>query len=530
MATTSTAQTGGHRHNTLAHMAAIAQRTGPSSTPLPRVSQGETEDILEVADVLTDLEVPEISVDPGEPAAVPEEAPEFESTLLLDRYELDDIGDGKDAEAQGTPEMRLHPAFNLTDPLLREYVPPPRPQPMPAPDLVIPVAVVEAGLAAVSALFAAMLLLMDSAGAAWPLALAMIAGLGSWVAYGMARETSEEHQGAGAVLLVSQLGMLAWSMALVGPRVSLLLLIPGVLLLALRMTSRAIAAVGAVLSVAIYSIFLWLQPMAQPGLSLSNSGYAVLDVALVIFGMGLLLVTALNLHTIESKALHLARIQRQELRQVRAYAKRARLQSEDEDMYLQEVLAAMLYDRGDWSSRLDLYTGPLKATAEQVGERLAMLRGEREERQSLEAAVLSLTRAVERAWLGLPWAWPAPSSTSLDELVALLRTPNPRETELEDMTYETMPFVPIPSGDPSLTAPPWVVPTQHPRVHQHLSDPNWSFADIPAEALDHHPEYEREAAPGGVQSDPSSATARRVSPLPWLEWDEWRNWDERFSS
>lgn len=82
MATTSTAQTGGHRHNTLAHMAAIAQRTGTSSTPLPRISQGETEDISEVADVLTDLEVPEISADPEERAAVPEETAEFESTLL----------------------------------------------------------------------------------------------------------------------------------------------------------------------------------------------------------------------------------------------------------------------------------------------------------------------------------------------------------------------------------------------------------------------------------------------------------------
>jgi hypothetical protein len=357
----------------------------------------------------------------------------------------------------------------------------------------------------------------------------MIAGLGSWVAYGVVRDTSGEHPRAGAVLLASQLGILAWSMALLGPRISLLLLVPGLLLLALRITSRAIAALGAVLSVGIYGIFLWLQQMAQPALSLSSSGYATLDVTLAILGVGLLLVTALNLHAIESKALHLARTQRQELRQVRAYARQVHLQGEDENMYLQDALTAMLYDPGDWPSRMEKYTGPLRPTTEQVGERLDVLRGEREERQSLEAAVQSVTRAIERAWLGLPWAWPAPSGTSLDELVALLRTPNPREAQLDDMTYATMPFVPIPSSDPLLISPPWAMPTQHPRVHQHLSDPNWSFADIPAGSLEQHTPYEREV-PGGVQSGPSSMTERHVSPLPWLEWDEWRSWDERFGS
>jgi hypothetical protein len=529
MATTSTTQTGGHRHDTLAHMAAIAQRAETSSVPLSRISPVEIADISDITGVSTDLERQEISADLEEMADVPQEVARLELPIAVDRYVPEDTSHGMAAEARVAPETGQYPTFNQTDPLLREYLLPPRPQPMLAADLVIPVAVVEAGLAAISAFFAAMLLLTDSAGAAWPLALAMIAGLGSWVAYGLAQDTSGEHHVAGAVLLASQLGILAWSMALVGPRISLLLLVPGVLLLALRITSRAIAALWAVLSVAIYGLFLWLQQMAQPALSLSGSGYTVLDVTLVIIGVGLLLVTALNLHAIGSKTQLLARLQRQELRQVRAYARQAHLHSEDEDTYLQEALAAMLYGRGDWSSRLEMYTGPLRPTAEQVGERLAVLRGEREERQSLEAAVLSLTHAVERAWLGLPWAWPAPSGTSLDELVALLRTPNPRDIQLEDITYETMPLVPIPSSDPSLASPPWAAPRQHPRVHQHLSDPTWSFADIPADSPEHHSAYEREA-PGGVQSGPSSTTARRVSPLPWLEWDEWRSWDERFSS
>jgi hypothetical protein len=434
---------------------------------------------------------------------------------------------------KGTPETDSHLAFNRTDPdpLLRGYLLPPRPRPIPAPDLVIPVAVAEAGLAAVAALFAAALLLMDSAGASWPLALAMIAGLGSWLAYGLARDTSEGRKSAGAVLLASQLGMLAWGMALVGPRASLLLLVPGALLLSLRITDRVVAATGAVLALVIYGVFLWLHQVVQPALSLSSSGFAILDGVLVVFGMGLTLSTALNLHASGGKALHLVRVQHQELRQVRANATQFRQWSEDEDAYLEEALAAMLYGRGDWSSRLEKYTGPLKVTAEQVGERLAVLRGEQEERQGLEAAVLNLTRAVERAWLGLPWTWPAPSSTPLDELVALLRTPNPREAKLEDMTFDTMPLVPIPSTDLSLTPPPWAVPTQHPRVRQHLSDPSWSFADIPADGHEHRKAYERET-PGGVQSGgpSSSPTAGRVSPLPWLEWDEWRSWDERFGS
>jgi hypothetical protein len=500
-------------------MAAIAQRAGNPSIPLSRVSSVEIVDGSSVPVVPVDLGERERSAVLKETEGAPDKVAELESTMALDRYLSDNSIHDAAAEARVAPKTGLNPAFNQTDPL-RDYLPP-RPQPIPAPDLVVTVAVVEAGLAAVAALFAAMLLLMDSTDASWPLALAMIAGLGSWLAYGLARDTSGNHQVAGAVLLASQLGILAWGMALVGPRVSLMLLVPGVLLVALRITGRAIAAMGAVLPLVIYGIFLWL---GQPGVSLSSSGYAVLDVTLVISGVVLMLVNALNLHAVGSKALRMARIQRHELQQIRAHAQQERLQTEDEDAYLQEAMAAMLYGRDDWSSRLEKYTGSLRGTVQQVGERLAVLRDEREERQSLETAVHSLTRALERGWLGLPWAWPTPSGTSLDELVALLRTPNPREASLEDITNEAVRLVPIPSSDPSLTAPPWSMPTQHPRVRQHLSDPVWSFADVPADNPEHH------TASGDVQSDPSLPSTRRVSPLPWLEWDEWRSWDERFSS
>jgi hypothetical protein len=188
--------------------------------------------------------------------------------------------------------------------------------------------------------------------------------------------------------------------------------------------------------------------------------------------------------------------------------------TEDQAARLQELLIAALYGRGEVPSVLEGPLSPLNATIELFSERLAILQRDREERLRLEAALLSLTRAMERAWLGLPWTWPGLSGTSLDQLVALLRAPTPRDLQSEATSQETSPLVPIPSLDPSVTPPPWEAPRVHPRVYEHLSDLTWSFA---------------QSAPGEdhLQHEASEAPSRVPSPLPWVEWDEWRNWDDR---
>jgi hypothetical protein len=307
--------------------------------------------------------------------------------------------------------------------------------------------------------------------------------------------------------------MLTWGMVLVGPRVSLLMLVPEMLLLSLRITRRIVAVAGVVSAMAVYGLLEILQ--LSPVLLLDGAWLAVLDGILVVAGLALLIGTALDLYSSRSRADLLARSRLQELRQVRAHATQYRLRKEDEATHLQQALMSILYKRADWSSSLEQASSPLQATVELLAERMTILQRDREERMRLEGALLGLTREVERAWLGLPWSWPAPSDTPLDELVALLRTPTPRD-ERQEITQEIPPLVPIPSLEPAPVSRPWEVPTQHPRVREHLSDPAWSFAQ-PDSA---YPYY------GSELDTPSS----HFSPLPWLEWDEWRHWDDRFSS
>ena len=282
---------------------------------------------------------------------------------------------------------------------------------------------------------------------------------------------------AGAVLLASQIGIVTWGMVLVGPRASLLMLVPEMLLLSLRMTGRIVAVTGVVFAVAIYVLLeiLQLRQVFRPVLPLDGSWLAFLDGTLVVVGLVLLVGTALDLHASRSRADHLARSRLQELRQVRAHATQYRLRKEDEATHLQQALMSVLYKRGDWPSLLERSSSALQPTVELLAERMAILQRDREERLRLEAALLGLTREVERAWLGLPWSWPAPSDTPLDELVALLRTPTPRD-ERQEITQEIPPLVPIPSLEPAPVSRPWEAPTQHPRVREHLSDPAWSFA------------------------------------------------------
>jgi hypothetical protein len=538
---------GDQRYPTLARMAAISQHTGSSSqapSPFPPVETEEASDIdltsaatsapptpavLEIeensARLLSEtMPVADQDVSGTTSAMSADEA--IEEILAKARparrtpvrtRQLSDPGDRTSARQIASSLSGAAPGD--TDPLLREYSPA-RPQPLPAADLVMPVAVVEAGIAAVSALTTAAQLLLGSAGAFWTLTLTIIAGLGSWLAYTLAYGSASDRRAAGTVLLGSQVGMLVWSLALIGPRASLLLVAPALLLLSLRMTGRMVAAAGLVTMVAVYMLceILSLNQVLGPAMLLPSGWLAFLDSLLAVLGLGLFLVLALDLHAKRARADHLARVRLHELHQVRARAAQVRQWTEDQAVRLQELLIAALYGRGEVPSLLEGPLSPLNATIELFNERLTILQRDREERLRLEAALLSLTRSMERAWLGLPWTWPALSGTSLDQLVALLRTPTPRDLQSEEgVSQETSPLVPIPSLDPSVTPPPWEAPRVHPRVREHLSDLTWSFAQsATGEGLHNH------------QHDASSDGPSRVSsPLPWVEWDEWRNWDDR---
>lgn len=467
------------RYPTLARMAAIAKQSGTART----FSQPAPAELGAARDL-----------DPGQDSE--------DGGLAIDPVTL-----SHESTRANRPASRTALETNgETDPLLREYAIS-RPQPLPETDLVLPIAVVEAAVAAISAICTAVLLVYGSTIAFWTLGLTLIAGVGSWLAYMLASTHAVDRKNAGAVLLGSQLGMLGWSLALLGPLTSLLLLLPALFLLSLRVTSRAMATAGMVIALTMYLVFeiLVLHQVLRAALQTDDAWLAALNSLFATVGVLLFLVAALDLHASRSRAEHLSRARLQELRQVRVSAAQLRQWTEDEAARLQEFLLGTLYGRTDAPSLLEGPLSPLNATIELCGERIAKLQQEREEHRSLEAALRSLTRAMERAWLGLPWNWPDPSDTSVDQLVALLRTPTPRDLSYAS-TNEDSPLVPIPSLDPSLSPHPWEVPGQHPLAREHLSDSAWSRA-----------------------RDASTSHNGHASPLPWVEWDEWRNWEDQFN-
>ena len=174
---------------------------------------------------------------------------------------------------------------------------------------------------------------------------------------------------------------------------------------------------------------------------------------------------------------------------------------------MEDALAEAL--RGQGISRLN--AGPeFDALAERVAlvaERLRTLQRDREDRLRIEGALRGLIREVERAWLGLPWTWPAPSGTTLDELIALLRAPRSHETPAS-WPDETPTLVPIPSAI-SQPSRPWDVVTPN----------ELAWTSRPRDLL-----YSQ--LPLGLdESDAGHAVPARLSQPPGQEWDVWRDWD-----
>jgi hypothetical protein len=365
-----------------------------------------------------------------------------------------------------------------------------RPRPLPEPDLIVPVASIQVALATAAALVGAALLIASEDSAFWALALTVIAGGGGSLGYLLAQRR-HSLRAAGYALLLAQLGMLAWLLAIVGPRASVLALAPIVALLTLRMSGRvaALAAIAGALAIYAVASALALAGLLSPAIDASAGMLALLDG--VLAGLGLLgtLAGALDLQARKARAEAAAPARRYELRMRRARVAELRQQVEDDADELMRALSEALRGTGITPPQV---RGPLSPLAEGVvsaAERLATLQQDREDRIRIEAALRAVTREVERAWLGLPWVWPQASGTALDELVALLRAPRPTNTN---------------------TRTPWAGETLTP---------------VPLPTLDTAP-VPRISASSASASVPDLSRLRPRAPvLPWSEWDEWRGWD-----
>lgn len=296
-----------------------------------------------------------------------------------------------------------------------------------APRLAARVALGHAVTGVVVAVLASALVLAAHPLGVWLLALAALAAAGGGMAY-LLLWWRRSARVASVALTLAQMGALVWACALVGPRAALLLLAAPAVALALRAGGRWPALLCGIGMAAVYVVFQVAAQAIQPVFGLSAAELAAFDTVCVALGLGLLLgelFAAAAIHTRNEAA---ARARLYEVRLLRAQMSLLRAEAERDGHALDEAMTRALRGRGVEPAATD---GPLHLVAEginRIGERLLTLQKDREDRLRLEGAIRALARTLERGWLGLPWMWPEPSGTMLDEVVALLRTPRPSDS------------------------------------------------------------------------------------------------------
>lgn len=298
--------------------------------------------------------------------------------------------------------------------------------------LVIPVAATHALVAVAAALVAAALAVMTPVGALWALALALLAGVGAGLGF-TAAQRGDNAQGA-LWLLLSELGVLAWGLAALGPRPALVALTVGSVALALRSRGRTTATCTLVGALTLYagSLLATFMGMWRAPLALGALSGALLDAACVATGLTLALAAMAGWASSRAKADAAAQASQHEAAFVSRGASAARERTEADAERLARTLGVALQGRGlAQPTRADGPLSPLAETINVTAERIATLQRDREDRLRLEGALTGVLHAVERAWLGLTWSWPDPTGTPLDDLVALLRAPRPQDVLLD---------------------------------------------------------------------------------------------------
>ncbi|MBF6591050.1 MAG: hypothetical protein IVW57_11070, partial [Ktedonobacterales bacterium] len=380
--------TSSHRHPTLAIMADIAARASTGSLP---AASGAAWAPIASPEAMTPPNRAGTAHEAATPVT-PRRVPSIETTPI---------------RAVRSPKGTSQP--NAAVPV--EEAPNPAPSAsasghrrFPEPDLVPAVASSHAALAAVAALGGAVLALQGNSLAVALLALAALAGSGGGLAYALDQQRGTRVVG-GIVLVCAQVGMMAWLLALLGPRTALLSLVPALAVLAGRIAGRgaATAQVAAMLLVYIGALTLALSGHFSALLAITGSGATALDATVAVVGV-LAALAALNALAREhEQARAAARARAYEARTLRATLARERAQTEQDAEALRAALASALRKRAGAPVAAHGALNLLAMTVNRAAERLGMLHQDRDERLRLEGALRQLTRGMERSWLGLPW-------------------------------------------------------------------------------------------------------------------------------
>ena len=293
----------------------------------------------------------------------------------------------------------------------------------------------QAALCGTAALVAVIALLNGTAGAravsvfTWAIIFALIAGTGAGLGHLAWR--MKRARLATLTLLLSQLGLLAWMLGLLGARPAMMLLVPFGMALALRGLGRAAAVITGLAALALYALTfaLGLAGVFAPAITLPASVAATLDIVFVGIGLALTAMMLASLYAAGERERARTRAIERAARLSAIELDALRMRTEDDAETLRRALSAALRGAPTEVVRAEGALSPLAEQVNAVAERLVDLSYDREERKRLESATRRLIRNIERAWLGLSWSWPEASGVILDDLIALLRTPPPSEPD-----------------------------------------------------------------------------------------------------
>jgi hypothetical protein len=228
---------------------------------------------------------------------------------------------------------------------------------------------------------------------------------------------------AAALMVACELVALAVGLALFGPRLEVLVLLPGLLLLAALLAELAVVVAAAVVALLAYTItvILTAQGTVHSLLSFTPAAGLWVDLALVLVGaslfLGAVVLATQQLRAAlagEAAATHTVTVLER-----RALTKRIAIDADAIALQTQLALALRGHDAQPVATCEDLV--PLANMVNAATARVPNLMRDRQERLKMERAVRELTTALETAWAGFTWTWPAPSGTPLDRLVTMLR-------------------------------------------------------------------------------------------------------------
>ena len=320
------------------------------------------------------------------------------------------------------------------------------PQALPSANFLVAAAVFQIFVMALMGLIGTLVALNNGAMATWALVGAAIAGAGAAIAYA-ASEVAAWQRFAPYVLVVSQLGLLTWAMLVLGPRPSLLALVPALIETALLMSGALLASVLLFGALLIYALFAGLSISIglAPVNALDPTAAVVLDVVFVVVGLLAALWLLLTIQGGRERAQATARARCHEADVLRNLVTQFRQETQDETGKLESALIQALKGHGIGPVPSEGMYRLLAETIMDTASRLEVLQRDREERLRLEGSLRVVIRAVERQWLGIQPEWPGHTGTAIDELVALLRTPRleltyQHETESPSITPRLIPI------------------------------------------------------------------------------------------